>query len=50
MQEQRTQPLPGKSDLTYVKKKCAVVQDMDNLDDITAGLERVAKLVAVIGG
>ncbi|HEO8622755.1 TPA: BRO family protein [Streptococcus suis] len=45
-----TQPLPGISDLTYIKNKIAEVQEMDNLADITAGLERVAKLVAVIGG
>ncbi|MGC4388384.1 hypothetical protein ABXW34_21315, partial [Streptococcus suis] len=50
VQEQTTQPLPGISDLTYIKNKIAEVQDMDNLADITAGLERVAKLVAVIGG
>ncbi|HEM4763734.1 TPA: hypothetical protein U1062_000741 [Streptococcus suis] len=45
-----TQSLPGISDLTYIKNKIAEVQEMDNLADITAGLERVAKLVAVIGG
>ncbi|WP_029188909.1 BRO family protein [Streptococcus suis] len=45
-----TQPLPGISDLTYIKNKIAEVQEMDNLADITAGLERVAKLVSVIGG
>ncbi|NQR46049.1 phage repressor protein [Streptococcus suis] len=45
-----TQPLPGISDLTYIKNKLAEVQEMDNLADITAGLERVTKLVAVIGG
>ena len=45
-----TQLLPGISDLTYIKNKIAEVQEMDNLADITAGLERVAKLVAVIGG
>lgn len=52
IQDQPTpqQPLPGISDLTYIKNKIAEVQDMDNLADITAGLERVAKLVAVIGG
>ncbi|HFU3705988.1 TPA: BRO family protein [Streptococcus suis] len=45
-----TQSLPGISDLTYIKNKIAEVQEMDNLADITAGLERVAKLVSVIGG
>ncbi|HEM4251449.1 Bro-N domain-containing protein [Streptococcus suis] len=51
IQDQPTnQPLPGISDLTYIKNKIAEVQEMDNLADITAGLERVAKLVAVIGG
>ncbi|HFI0357279.1 TPA: BRO family protein [Streptococcus suis] len=45
-----TQPLPGISDLTYIKNKIVEVQEMDNLADITAGLERVAKLVSVIGG
>lgn len=52
IQDQSTthQPLPGISDLTYIKNKIAEVQDMDNLADITAGLERVAKLVEVIGG
>lgn len=47
---QDQQPLSGISDLTYIKNKIAEVQDMDNLADITAGLERVAKLVEVIGG
>lgn len=40
--------LPGISDLTYIKNKIAEVQDMDNLADITAGLDRVHQLVDII--
>ncbi|MCK3957789.1 hypothetical protein HCC31_00380 [Streptococcus suis] len=50
IQDQPPHPLPGISDLTYIKNKIAEVQEMDTLADITAGLERVTKLVAVIGG
>lgn len=42
------QELPGISDLTYIKNKIAELQDMDNLADITAGLDRVSKLVEII--
>lgn len=38
------------SDLTYIKNKIAEVQVMDNLADISAGIERVQRLVDVIGG
>ncbi|NQR13678.1 hypothetical protein HO834_02930 [Streptococcus suis] len=50
IQDQPTKTLPAISDLTYIKNKIAEVQEMDTLADITAGLERVTKLVAVIGG
>ncbi|MGQ7435931.1 BRO family protein [Streptococcus suis] len=50
IQDQPPQPLPAISDLTYIKNKLAEVQEMDNLADITAGIERVTKLVAIIGG
>lgn len=42
--------LTDMSDLTYIKNKIAEVQVMDNLADISAGLERVQRLVDVIGG
>lgn len=36
------------SDLTYIKNKLAELQAMDNLSDITAGLDRVRKLIEIV--
>lgn len=44
------QALPGISDLSYIKNKLAELVDMDSLSDISNGLERVKRLVEVIGG
>lgn len=39
---------PDNSDLTYIKNKLAELQTMDNLSDITAGLDRVRKLIEIV--
>lgn len=52
VQEQTTpqHPLQDISDLSYIKNKLAELVDMDSLSDINNGLERVKRLVEVIGG
>ncbi|HEQ3812898.1 TPA: hypothetical protein VGT87_000001, partial [Streptococcus pyogenes] len=43
-----TQKLPGISDLTYIRNKLADLVDMDNLADISNGIDRVQQLVKLI--
>ncbi|WP_230374664.1 BRO-N domain-containing protein [Streptococcus agalactiae] len=43
-----TQKLPGISDLTYIRNKLADLVDMDNLTDISNGIDRVQQLVKLI--
>ncbi|HEQ0690072.1 BRO family, N-terminal domain protein [Streptococcus pyogenes] len=43
-----TQKLPSISDLTYIRNKLADLVDMDNLADISNGIDRVQQLVKLI--